>query len=129
MAYFVGATQTESCSSPFAVTEEHVTDLKMSKFFRDIMEQKYSHELLDGGKESWEDVAQARRLQRHEGGGRPEATVKEIETLIVAKKFMPGGRYLYAAADRSTRYRTACCFVPKTAARAGPTSCSRAPWR
>lgn len=71
---------------------------EMSVFAKTIMEQKYSHTKKDGSKENWEDIA--KRVVKHVMRVFPDIdkdTVKQIETLVKERKFMPGGRYLYAA--------------------------------
>jgi ribonucleoside-diphosphate reductase alpha chain len=61
------------------------------------MEQKYSHTLPDGTKETWPDIAK-RVVQNVMGAvSCSKNLTSEIENLIVSKKFIPGGRYLYAA--------------------------------
>lgn len=69
---------------------------RMSKFATDIMQQKYSHDLPEG-KETWEDIAHRVPKAVMKAVDAPKALVNEIESLIAAKKFMPGGRYLYAS--------------------------------
>jgi ribonucleoside-diphosphate reductase alpha chain len=68
----------------------------MSSFATTIMEQKYAMTKPDGTKESWEEIAQrvGRTVLKSVGASRShiEATVK----LIAERKFIPGGRYLYA---------------------------------
>lgn len=72
-----------------------------SEFARAIMEQKYSHVLENGKKENWAQIAH--RVCSNVFGGlldRKLVTsdiVYKIEQMISEKKFMPGGRYLYAA--------------------------------
>lgn len=68
----------------------------MSDFALAIMQQKYAHTKPDGTKETWKDIA--RRVARHvmRAVDAPKPLVKEIEQLIAERKFMPGGRYLYA---------------------------------
>ena len=70
---------------------------EMSVFAKTIMEQKYSHTKSDGTKETWEEIA--KRVAKHvmRGVNAPKSLVKEIEQAIVDRKFMPGGRYLYAS--------------------------------
>lgn len=73
---------------------------EMSIFARTIMEQKYSHTKKDGTKESWDEIA--KRVTKHVMRALPDvdsADVKKIEILIRERKFMPGGRYLYAAGN------------------------------
>jgi len=68
---------------------------KFSPFAKAIMEQKYAHE-IDGEKETWEQVAH--RVAHHvmHAVHAPKALVREVEQAIAQRKFMPGGRYLYA---------------------------------
>jgi ribonucleoside-diphosphate reductase alpha chain len=61
------------------------------------MEQKYSHTKIDGSKETWAEIAH--RVAKNVLGA-VNATKEEIaETaaLITQRKFIPGGRYLYAS--------------------------------
>jgi ribonucleoside-diphosphate reductase alpha chain len=69
----------------------------MSKFATDIMQQKYSHTKPDGALETWEEIAQrvARRVMKATDA--PVKLVNEVAEIIKTKKFMPGGRYLYAS--------------------------------
>ena len=104
-------------------------------FAYDIYKQKYAHP-----GEEWPDTA--RRVATHvlaalyhaPNRGPDFVSVIEdattrVERLIAERRFMPGGRYLYATAARSTRPRTASCSAPRTRARAGPTSSRRRRWR
>lgn len=70
---------------------------EMSDFALSIMEQKYSHTKPDGTKESWEEIA--KRVAKHvmKAVNAPSQTIKNIERIITERKFMPGGRYLYAS--------------------------------
>lgn len=70
---------------------------EMSPFAKGIMEQKYSMDLADGGKESWAQIAH--RVAANVMGtvnASPELIAK-IETMIANREFVPGGRYLYAS--------------------------------
>lgn len=70
----------------------------MSIFAKTIMEQKYSHIKKDGSLETWEDIA--KRVVKHVMRVLPDIDkdiIKQLETLVKERKFMPGGRYLYAA--------------------------------
>lgn len=69
----------------------------MSEFAQSIMEQKYSHEKSDGTKETWKEIA--RRVSRNvmKAVDAPKELVKEVEQIIAERKFLPGGRYLYAS--------------------------------
>jgi ribonucleoside-diphosphate reductase alpha chain len=68
-----------------------------SHFSKTIMEQKYSITKKDGTKETWEEIS--KRVTKHvmRAVNAPPDIVKEIEQLIKDKKFIPGGRYLYAS--------------------------------
>lgn len=71
---------------------------QMSKWATDIMNLKYAHTKADGTKETWEEIA-----ARATNSVMEAVKVVDIELLtgiqnsIKTKKFMPGGRYLYAA--------------------------------
>lgn len=67
---------------------------EMSEFARRIYKQKYSM----NGTEEWADTA--RRVVENVFGATPQVsreTIEAVYQLIVERKFMPGGRYLYAA--------------------------------
>jgi len=70
---------------------------EMSVFSKTIMEQKYSHTKKDGSLESWENIAYRVSKNVMKAVGAKPSLVKEIEKMIAEKKFIPGGRYLYAA--------------------------------
>jgi len=72
-------------------------DKKMNAFAKTIMEQKYSHDLPDGTKESWEEIARRVAANVMKSVDAPKTMVKDIEKMIAERKFMPGGRYLYAS--------------------------------
>jgi ribonucleoside-diphosphate reductase alpha chain len=62
----------------------------MSPFADTIMRQKYLHP----GEESWSDIAD--RVVEHVMRPHLPYLVDEMKAAITARKFMPGGRYLYA---------------------------------
>lgn len=66
---------------------------RMSPFAETVMRARYSHE----GKESWEDIAHRVATNVLGAVNATRDLVSEIEHLIAQRKFMPGGRYLYAA--------------------------------
>jgi len=68
-----------------------------SSFAKTIMLQKYSHELSDGTKESWEDIANRVATNVMKTVSAPKSLIKDISQIIAERKFMPGGRYLYAS--------------------------------
>lgn len=71
----------------------------MSEFAHTIMEQKYSHTKVDGTKETWEEIAT--RTVTHVlgaiGYGPTHSSVQRLIELVNSRRFMPGGRYLYAS--------------------------------
>jgi len=69
----------------------------MSAFASAIMQNKYSHEKQDGTKETWEEVANRVARAVLSAVGAPEDQIKETARLIAERKFIPGGRYLYAS--------------------------------
>jgi ribonucleoside-diphosphate reductase alpha chain len=70
----------------------------MSKFASDIMNRKYAHDLGDR-KETWEEIANrvAVNVMGAAGFHPSDSLVKEIAQAIAERKFIPGGRYLYAS--------------------------------
>lgn len=70
---------------------------QMSLFAKAIMEQKYSHVKPDGTRETWDEIA--RRVAENVMGAvnAPGVLVDAIYQVISERKFIPGGRYLYAA--------------------------------
>lgn len=70
----------------------------MNSFARSIMEHKYAHD-LENGKETWEQIAY--RATKHPlravGITMRDKLAKDLCRYITDKKFLPGGRYLYAA--------------------------------
>lgn len=72
-------------------SRERVTAVEMSTFADTIMRQKYIHP----GESMWEDVAE--RVVHEVVGPLLPGLVDRITNAIVLRKFMPGGRYLYAS--------------------------------
>lgn len=70
---------------------------QFSKFSKDIMEQKYAHTLLNGEKETWEQIAHRVATNVMGPVGADNVLISKIEKLIAERKFIPGGRYLYAS--------------------------------
>jgi ribonucleotide reductase alpha subunit len=70
------------------------TPVQMSSFAHDVMTDRYSHTLPDGRKETWEEIAW--RVARNVLGAvdAPEAQIRETAEAIIARKWMPAGRYL-----------------------------------
>jgi ribonucleoside-diphosphate reductase alpha chain len=69
----------------------------MNPFALTVMNDKYAHDLPDGGKETWEQIAHRVATNVMKAVNAPKSLVKEIEEAIAQRKFMPGGRYLYAS--------------------------------
>jgi ribonucleoside-diphosphate reductase alpha chain len=71
----------------------------VSKFSETIMQQKYSHTLKDGTKETWENIAYrvTKHVMKSVGYSMKDQLCKDIFEAIKEKKFIPGGRYLYSA--------------------------------
>lgn len=72
---------------------------EMSAFAQRIMNHKYSHTLPDGAKETWEQIAdRVTFFVLAAAGIRPGSDLYErTREHIRARRFMPGGRYLYAS--------------------------------
>lgn len=70
---------------------------KLSPFSNDIFLHKYAHTKGDGTKETWDDCA--RRVSTHvlRTVGAKKSLVDSVYEIIRDRKFIPGGRYLYAA--------------------------------
>lgn len=69
----------------------------MSVFALTIMLQKYSETKIDGSKETWPEIAY--RVAKHvlSSVGATQAQIDATAKLIAQRKFIPGGRYLYAS--------------------------------
>lgn len=74
-------------------------DVQMSPFALDVMRQKYAHDLPNGEKETWPQIAVrvATNVLNAAPVKIPSETVKRVAELIAERKFIPGGRYLYAS--------------------------------
>jgi len=69
----------------------------MSSFAEAILLQKYSHERKDGSKETWEEVAERVSRTVLKSVGAPKSLIEQTKQYIIERKFIPGGRYLYAS--------------------------------
>lgn len=69
----------------------------MSVFATSILNQKYSHQLRSGRQETWDEVAERVASNVLGAVDAPKELIKEVEKAIAERKFMPGGRYLYAS--------------------------------
>lgn len=72
--------------------------MEMSKFAHTIFERTYAHDTADG-KETWDVLSHrvTKNVMRAVGVDMRTVLAKEIRAAIVAKKFVPAGRYLYSA--------------------------------
>jgi len=71
----------------------------MSNFAQTIMDRTYSHDVEDGRKETWEEIARrvTKNVMRAVGHTMRDKLSQDICRLITERKFIPGGRYLYAS--------------------------------
>lgn len=74
----------------------NATTTDMSVWARTIMEQKYSHKLEDR-LETWEEISYrvARNVLKSVNASKSQ--IDQTAKLIADRKFIPGGRYLYAS--------------------------------
>ncbi len=72
---------------------------EMSVFAKTICDQKYAHTKKDGTKETWDDIADRVSKNVMKSVGASKALIDDIRAAISARKFMPGGRYLYASGN------------------------------
>jgi len=72
---------------------------QFSPFAKTVMEQKYSHTLKDGTKETWENISYrvTKNVMKSVGLSMKDQLSKDIFEAIKERKFIPGGRYLYAS--------------------------------
>lgn len=69
---------------------------EMSKFARTIMEQKYSHTKKDGQLEDWNNISYRVSKNVLNAVGASKDLKDSLHRIIRERKFIPGGRYLYA---------------------------------
>jgi ribonucleoside-diphosphate reductase alpha chain len=70
--------------------------VEMSKFAETIMLQKYSHVKADGTKEDWNNIAFRVSKNVLKAVHAPKEQIQRTHEIIRDRKFIPGGRYLYA---------------------------------
>lgn len=73
-----------------------MSDVKMSAFAATIMNQKYAHDKRNR-KETWEEIAERVVTNVMGAVDADEELIKKLKKAVVERKFMPGGRYLYAS--------------------------------
>lgn len=73
--------------------------MEFSPFAQGVIDHKYAHTLADGTKETWENIAYrvTKNVMKSAGYTMRDKVCKEIFELITLRKFIPGGRYLYAS--------------------------------
>jgi ribonucleoside-diphosphate reductase alpha chain len=69
----------------------------MNSFANDVFLHKYAHTKGDGTKESWDDCARRVATNVLRSVGAKKSLVDAVYEAIRDRKFIPGGRYLYAA--------------------------------
>jgi ribonucleoside-diphosphate reductase alpha chain len=67
----------------------------MSSFAREVFELRYAHD-VGQRKETWEEAAERVVPTVFKAVDAPKALVRECVQMVVERKFIPGGRYLYA---------------------------------
>jgi ribonucleoside-diphosphate reductase alpha chain len=85
----------------------------MSSFARTIMERTYSHSIEDENRlETWEEIATrvVRNVLKAVGVDMRQQLAQELRRLIVERKFIPGGRYLYAAGNSFHQINNCVCL-------------------
>lgn len=86
---------------------------KFGPLARDVMKMKYLHTKGDGTKETWPELAY--RVASNVLGAvnaSPEL-IQEVTKLIEERKFMPGGRYLYATGRPFHQTQNCVLFRPE----------------
>jgi len=68
----------------------------MSAFAATIMNQKYSHDLTGGTKETWQGISKRVVTTVFKAVDAPKSLVEQTLEYMEQRKFIPGGRYLYA---------------------------------
>lgn len=84
----------------------------MSSFAQTIMDRTYSHDVEDNRKETWEEIAYrtTKNVMRAVGVDMRQRLAQEIYRLISERKFIPGGRYLYAAGNQFHQVNNCVCL-------------------
>jgi ribonucleoside-diphosphate reductase alpha chain len=70
---------------------------EMSVFAKTITDQKYAHDLKDGQKETWSEIANRVAKNVLKSVNAPKSLIEQCTQYIIDRKFIPGGRYLYAS--------------------------------
>jgi ribonucleoside-diphosphate reductase alpha chain len=70
--------------------------MEMSAFASTVMHERYSHDLESGEKETWANIAHRVVTPVLKSVGASKSQIERTEKLVLARKFIPGGRYLFA---------------------------------
>lgn len=73
------------------------TNNDFSPFAKSILDQKYTHKLRSGRQETWAEVAERVASNVLGAVDADEQLIKDVAKAIRERKFLPGGRYLYAS--------------------------------
>jgi len=84
----------------------------MSNFAQTIMDRTYSHNIEGDRKETWEEIAYrvTKNVMRAVGHTMRDKLSQEICRLITERKFLPGGRYLYASGNQFHQVGNCLCL-------------------
>lgn len=88
-------------------------DSTMSSFARTIMERTYSHSVVDEDRpETWEEIAYraTKNVMRSVEIDMRQKLAQEICRFICERKFIPGGRYLYASGNQYHQTNNCLCL-------------------
>jgi len=69
---------------------------EMGPFAATIMKQKYAHDLPSGEKETWHGISKRVVTNVFKSVDAPKSLVEQTLEYMEQRKFIPGGRYLYA---------------------------------
>src|SRR5580658_10982011 len=69
----------------------------MSKKDFSLISQKYSHDIPGGGKEDWDTISKRVATTVLKAVNAPKTLIEQVTEYIQQRKFIPGGRYLYAS--------------------------------
>ena len=72
---------------------------KFSSFATNVLNDRYAHTLPDGRKETWSEICWRVVTNVFGAVNAPKWMVQQAYELMVARKFIPGGRYLYASGN------------------------------
>lgn len=86
-----------------------MTTATMSEFAQTIVRNKYAMDKPGGGKETWAETAN--RVAASVTKAYLPSITEKTNKLVESRKFLPGGRYLYAAGRRFPQINN--CFLAK----------------